>query len=149
MLLANLGTSIADPLERLHAVGASTKAGKDHLRSMDWKSLARYSPIVMGPQLGRQMIPGVAKTRPLFNLVISNVPGPRRPLYLAGARMEAFYPMSLLFKNDALNITLLSYDGWLNFGLTADRVAVPRMQDLALFLVDALDELEYSIKDAG
>lgn len=142
MLLANLATDDADPLARLRTIAASTRAGKDHLRSMDAKALGTYSPIVMGPQLGRQLIPGVAATRPLFNLVISNVPGPRRPRYLGGARMEAFYPMSLLFKNDALNITLLSYDSWLNFGLTACRVALPHMQDIAVFLVDALAELE-------
>jgi len=83
----------------------------------------------------------------MFNLVISNVPGPKQPMYAGGARMESFFPMSLLFKNEALNITVLSHAGQLDFGFTAARSALPHVQDVALYMVEALDELEAAVSD--
>jgi WS/DGAT/MGAT family acyltransferase len=142
MILASLATDEADPVARLRVIAASTAAGKKHLRSLDKAALTAYSSLAMAPHFARQLVPGAARTRPMFNVVISNVPGPRRPLYAAGARMESFFPVSLLFKNEALNITVLSYDGHLNFGFTADRSALPHVQDLAVYTVQALDELE-------
>lgn len=147
MMLANLATDVADPLERLATIRRSTLAAKEHLRTMDSATLDVYSQIAMGPHIARQLVPRLAKARPPFNLVISNVPGPREPMYAGGARLESFHPMSLLFRNEALNITVLSYDGRLNLGLTACRRALPHVQDLALHLVDALDELESALKE--
>ncbi|MBP1607397.1 MAG: putative bifunctional protein wax ester synthase/acyl-CoA, partial [Acidobacteria bacterium] len=72
---------------------------------------------------------------------ISNVPGPDRPLYLNGARMEAMYPLSLLSHGQALNITCLSYAGRLNFGFTGCRDTLPHMQRLAVYAGEAFDEL--------
>jgi diacylglycerol O-acyltransferase len=145
MILADLATTGADPRARLAKIVQSTQAAKQHLSSMDSGGLALYSQAAMLPHVGRQLIPALAKARPVFNLVISNVPGPRETLYAGGAPLESFHPMSLLFKNEALNITALSYDGNLNFGFTACRTALPRVQDLALYLLDALDELEQTI----
>ncbi|WP_433194363.1 WS/DGAT domain-containing protein [Nocardia sp. CA-107356] len=55
----------------------------------------------------------------MFNLIVSNVPGPDQPRYLAGARMVMLYPLSLLFKGEGLNITAVSYDGRMHLGFTA------------------------------
>ncbi|WP_370328057.1 wax ester/triacylglycerol synthase family O-acyltransferase [Euzebya sp.] len=72
------------------------------------------------------------RVRTPFNLVVSNVPGPPVPLYLAGARMEAIYPVSAIYDGIGLNVTLFSYRDELQFGLVADREMVPdlwRMMD--------------------
>jgi len=96
----------------------------------------------MLPHVSRQLVPGLASARPVFNLVISNVPGPHEPLYAGGAQLESWFPVSLLFKNEALNITALSYNGRLNLGFTACRTALPHVQDLALYVENALENLE-------
>ena len=74
------------------------------------------------------------------NLVISNVPGPRVPLYLAGARMRTFHPMSIVVHGIALNITVQTYAGSVDFGVIADAKAVPQVQDLTRALVAAFEE---------
>ncbi len=78
---------------------------------------------------------------PISNVVISNVPGPQAPLYLAGARMLTNFPVSIPAHGMALNITVQSYNGALDFGLTACRRAVPDVRDIADYLADALAEL--------
>ena len=78
----------------------------------------------------------------MFNVTISNVPGPEKPLYFAGARLEAMYPISLLTHGQALNITCVSYAGTLNFGFTGCRDTLPHMQRLAVYTGEALEELE-------
>jgi WS/DGAT/MGAT family acyltransferase len=146
MILANLATHEPDPRRRLAAISASTRAAKAHLRSQPKAVLDCYSPLAMGPHLARQLVPGIASgMRPVFNVVISNVPGPPQPLHAGEARMEELYPMSLLFKNEALNITVCSYAGRLNFGFTACRSSLPHVQDLALHTLAALDELERAV----
>jgi diacylglycerol O-acyltransferase len=95
------------------------------------------SPLVLAPMLRMQGI-----TRPPFNLVISNVPGPRKPLYLNGARMSGMYPLSVPYHGQAVNITCTSYDGKLNFGITGCRRTAPRLQRLLAHLDDELTALE-------
>src|SRR5207244_12732312 len=79
--------------------------------------------------------------RPTWNLVISNVPGPQFPLYLAGARLEANYPVSVITDGMGLNITVMSYCGHLDFGIVADRDQMPDLWSLMDWLADALEEL--------
>jgi len=71
------------------------------------------------------------RVRPPFNLVISNVPGPRRPLTLDGAKLEHYYPVSTITDGQGLNITLQSYLDILDFSLVADRELVPDVEHLA------------------
>ena len=78
----------------------------------------------------------------MFNITISNVPGPQKPLYFNGARVDGVYPVSLVTHGQALNITCLSYAGKLNFGFTAARDTLPHMQRLSVYTGEALDELE-------
>jgi diacylglycerol O-acyltransferase len=80
--------------------------------------------------------------RPPFNLIISNVPGPRSPHYWNGARLVGNYPLSIPINGMALNITCTSYDGNMGFGLTGCRRTVPRLQRLLTFLDDELAALE-------
>ena len=76
-----------------------------------------------------------------MNVTISNVPGPRKPLYTAGARMLHYYPVSTILDGQGLNITVQSYLDSLDFGLVACRELVPDLGDLVDAIVDDLDEL--------
>ena len=77
----------------------------------------------------------------LFNLIITNAPGPQFPLYVGGARMLEMFPVSPLFENQALSIGLTSYDGFVCFGLNADRGAMPDVDVITALLFEALEEL--------
>ncbi len=93
-----------------------------------------------------QMLSGLGgKTRPMFNVTISNVPGPTEPLYFNGARMEQMYPVSLLSHGQALNITVVSYAGQFNVGFTGCRDTLPHMQRMSVYMGEALDELEKAL----
>lgn len=77
----------------------------------------------------------------LFNLIITNAPGPQFPLYVGGARMLEMFPVSPLFENQALSIGLTSYDGFVCFGLNADRGAMPDVDVITALLLESLEEL--------
>jgi diacylglycerol O-acyltransferase len=141
-ILANLATGDADPKTRLEKIHVSTQKAKQHLQSLSKTSLNNYTSAFMGPFI-LGLLTGVAgRSRPMFNVTISNVPGPEKPLYFAGARLEAMYPISLLSHGQALNITCVSYAGTLNFGFTGCRDTLPHMQRLAVYAGEALAELE-------
>ena len=82
-----------------------------------------------------------ALSRRLYNVAITNVPGPQRPLYAAGAPMVATYPVMPLSPGQALSIGLTSYDGGVYYGLYADREAFPDLDVLGHGIADALQEL--------
>jgi diacylglycerol O-acyltransferase / wax synthase len=82
------------------------------------------------------------RVRPTWNLVISNVPGPQSPLFCAGARVEAQYPVSVVTDGMGLNMTVMSYRGHLDFGLVADREQMPDLWSMIGWLREALEELE-------
>jgi hypothetical protein len=84
----------------------------------------------------------------LANVVISNVPGPPVPLYMAGAHMLTNWPASIVVHGLALNITVQSYDGNLDFGLMADRQAMPDVRELADHIVVSFDDLRMLVSDA-
>lgn len=141
-ILASLATDVADPLERLHAIVASTKRAKEQLQGMSRNAILQYSALLMAPLL-LSSVPGSAgRLRPAFNLVVSNVPGPDRTLYFRGWRLDAAYPLSIPFNGYALNITVESYAGTLGLGFIGCREAVPHLQRLAVYTGEALAELE-------
>ncbi len=83
-----------------------------------------------------------SRGRPTWNLVISNVPGPQTPLYCAGARVVANYPVSVITDGMGLNITVMSYCGSMDFGIVSDRDQMPDVQCLIDWISDELDELK-------
>jgi hypothetical protein len=84
----------------------------------------------------------------LFNLFVSNIPGPQLPLYIAGARVEGVFPVSAVTDlTGGLNITLFSYDGSLDFGLIACREMVPDVWNLIGYLKDAMEEMLRLVAD--
>lgn len=141
-IMANLATDIADPKKRLKAICTSTRSAKDHLQNLPRSAITQYTMLVMAPYILSLMTGIGGRTRPVFNVTISNVPGPDKPLYFQGAKLEAMYPLSLLAHGGALNITCVSYDGKVNFGFTGARDALPHMQRLAVYTGEALEELE-------
>ncbi|NHA68122.1 WS/DGAT/MGAT family O-acyltransferase [Phycicoccus flavus] len=146
--LVSLATDIADPAARLAAVTASSRAAKARMRGMSGDAVIAYSALLLAPaalQVTRAMS-GFPLPVPLtLNVCISNVPGPTKPLYWRGARLEATYPVSIPGHSMALNITAQSYAGTLNIGFVGDRDALPHLQRLAVHTGEALEELEAAV----
>jgi WS/DGAT/MGAT family acyltransferase len=144
-LYSTLGTDIADPVQRLHAVQESTRLGKERLPQVDGLAMDAYTAVLMGPFLSQAILGFGGRGRPASNVVISNVPGPAEPRYLDGSRLEELYPVSLLFNGQALNITAVSYDGQFNIGFTGCRDSIPSLQHIAVYAGEELDALEAAV----
>jgi WS/DGAT/MGAT family acyltransferase len=137
-----LGTDVDDVRERFDLIRRSSVAGRDHLKQMSPTALMAYTVLISSPQMLTRVPAIGARVPPIYNVIISNVPGPRSRLYFCGAEMEAYYPISALAHGQALNITVLSYAGGLYFGFTGCADKVPHLQRLAVYTGEALDELE-------
>lgn len=141
-IIATLGTDIADAKERLAAIGESVRHAKEHVQSLPRQAMLQYTVLLMAPTI-LTLLTGIGgRTRPMFNITISNVPGPDMPLYFRGAELVATYPASIVTHGQALNITCQSYAGAMNFGFTGCHSSLPSMQRLAVYAEDALAELE-------
>jgi diacylglycerol O-acyltransferase len=141
-VMVRLGTDLADPADRLASVNRSMRAGKDALGSMTSNQILAMSALGMAPSLVIPMLRLTGIVRPPFNLIISNVPGPRTTQYLNGARLTGTYPVSVPMQGMALNITCNSYADDMCFGLTGCRRSVPHLQRLLTYLDEELDLLE-------
>jgi diacylglycerol O-acyltransferase / wax synthase len=141
-VMVSLGTHLTDPAARLQTVHESMEAGKAALAEMTPMQILAMTAIGMAPAVLTPMLRLQGLARPPFNLVISNVPGPRSPLYYNGARLDGMYPLSIPIHGMALNITCTSYAGTLAFGLTGCRRTVPHLQRLLTHLDDELAALE-------
>ncbi|MFD9888656.1 wax ester/triacylglycerol synthase family O-acyltransferase [Amycolatopsis sp. NPDC059027] len=144
-LLCNLATDQPDPAHRLAAIHASMRNGKRLFSELSPLQTLALSGINVAA-LGVSPLPGVVEnTRPPFNLVISNVPGPRKQMYWNGAQLDGIYPASVLLDGQALNITLTSNGDNLDFGITGCRRSVPHLQRILVHLDTALAELETAV----
>ncbi|WP_235535918.1 WS/DGAT/MGAT family O-acyltransferase [Nocardioides sp. Root190] len=141
-VMVRLATDLADPADRLRTISRSMKDGKEALSSMTPNQIVAMSAIGMAPSIVVPMLRLQGMVRPPFNLIISNVPGPRVPHYWNGAHLVGNYPVSIPMNGMALNITCTSYAGNMGFGLTGCRRTVPRLQRLLTFLDDELGALE-------
>ena len=141
-ILCNLATNLADPGDRLAAIHDSMTTGKNLFSGLNQLQASAISAAMMAP-LTLSMAPGgIAQLAPPpFNLIISNVPGPRQPLYFNGARLTGVYPLSIPTMYQALNITVTSYVDNMEFGLTGCRRSVPHLQRLLTHLDDSLSDL--------
>ncbi len=148
-VLASLATHLDDPLERFRAIVTSTNRAKDQLRGLSQAAILQYSSMLILPILFSAPPGAAGRVRPAFNVVISNVPGPREKLHFRGYRLDAYYPLSIPFQGYGLNITVVTYADTLNFGFTGDRDSVPHLQRLAVYARDALSELERLADAAG
>jgi diacylglycerol O-acyltransferase / wax synthase len=141
MILANLGTHICDPANRLRVVQASVREAKKRFAQMSPEEILNFTALSMAPT-GLNLLTGLAPKWRAFNVIISNVPGPREPLYWNGARLEGMYPVSIVLDRIALNMTLTSYRDQIEFGLIACRRTLPSMQRLLDYLEQSIRELE-------
>src|SRR4051795_8328704 len=146
LMAAPLYTDAADPVERLRKTHEALAEMKERHRALPAELLqdannfippavfARAARLTFGFSTSR---PG----RPTWNLVISNVPGPQFPLYMAGAKLVANYPVSVITDGMGLNITVMSYLGHMDFGIVADRDQMPDLWSLMDWLRAELDAL--------
>lgn len=141
-VMVRLATDMADPADRLRTISRSMKDGKEALSSMTPTQIVAMSAIGMAPSIVIPALGMQGMVRPPFNLIISNVPGPRVPHYWNGAQLVGNYPVSIPINGMALNITCTSYAGNMGFGLTGCRRTVPHLQRLLTFLDDELAALE-------
>jgi WS/DGAT/MGAT family acyltransferase len=144
-MLATLPTTVADPGLRLEIVHAATKAAKAQQAAIPQglvDQISDFAPPALTARAARVVFAtGLLHRLPPFNITISNVPGPNVPVYLAGARLIAHYPVSVVTDGQGLNITLVGYLGQLHFGLVSCRELVPDIDVLAGYLVDELGSL--------
>lgn len=128
-MITSLATDLDDPVERLHAITRSSRAGKNAQSALGhdlWTDLLDLPPVLVG--LAARGYAGfhLARAHPaVVNLIVSNVRGAPVPLYFAGARLEALYPVGPIADGMGLNVTLLSYRGGLDFGFTTCPDLVP------------------------
>ena len=151
MTLVELGTHLVHPLKRMNAIMASTAKVKTSVQSLkgllptDYPSL--LAPWLVGGAakmaLNAYGKSGIATRLPMVaNLVISNVPGTPVPLYLAGAEFLSFHPLSIIMHGLGLNITIQTYAGHVDFGIIADKKALPHASDFAKAVESAFAEAQ-------
>lgn len=148
-LLASLATDVEDPAQRLAEVAASMGRNKEVFRQLPKMQQLALSAFNLSPLLLTMVSPALGSAAPPFNLVISNVPGSREPLYWNGARLDGNYPLSIALDGQAMNITLSNNADNLDFGLVGCRRSVPSLQRILGHLEDSLAGLEQSVSSGG
>jgi WS/DGAT/MGAT family acyltransferase len=134
-MFSSLHSEIEDPAERLMAIAAANTVAKEHSSAIgatllqDWSQFA--GPAVFGVAMRVYARTRLTESRPVHNLVVSNVPGPQIPLYFLGAEVEAMYPLGPIFHGAGLNITVMSLNGRLNVGLISCPELLPDLWDMA------------------
>src|SRR5581483_9231323 len=134
-MFSSLHTDIDDPAERLHAISKANSAAKEHSSAIaatllqDWSQFA--APAVFGIAMRVYSSSRLTESRPVHNLVISNVPGPQMPLYFVGAEIKAMYPLGPIFHGSGLNITVMSLNGKLDVGLISCPELLPDLWEMA------------------
>ncbi len=119
--------------------------GKEALSSMTQTQILAMSALGQAPAILAPLLRMQGIVRPPYNLIISNVPGPRTSHYWNGAKLTGTYPLSIPINGMALNITCTSYDGQMGFGLTGCRRTVPHLQRLLTHLDDEVANLEKAV----
>jgi diacylglycerol O-acyltransferase / wax synthase len=128
-----------DPLERLRIVREAMRGLKESKQALGAEvisGLQGFAPPTLLAQASRLNF----STR-LFNLIVTNVPGPQFPLYLLGREMEEIVPIAFLPENHALAIAIMSYNGKVDFGLLADYDAMPDVDSIGRLIEESLQEL--------
>lgn len=146
-LFTSLATDIEDPVQRVQAIHQSTTGAKEIQQALSVHRIMGLTdttpPGLIGLAARTYSAAGLSRSAPPpVNLVISNVPGPPIPLYLAGARVERLLPMGPLLFGMGLNITVLSYCDSLDFGFISCPELVPDPGSIAARIPKALDDLE-------
>jgi hypothetical protein len=147
-MIVPIPTNEPDPRRRLLRTHELLKSAKERHNALPADLLTdatAFIPPAVAALAARTTVGILSRTRPPLNLVISNVPGPRDPLYLAGARLEGHFPVSVVMDGVGLNITVMSYRDHIDFGIIADREQVDDVWSLMDGAGRALEELESMI----
>ena len=142
-----IGTHIEDPVERLHAVHADAMASKEMTQAVGAKLMTDYSQFIPSTtaSLAARLYTNLGmanRTNPVFNCVITNVPGPQVPLYCAGAKLVAHYGLGPLFDGMGLIFPVLSYCGRLTISATSCREMLPDPEFFAQCIQSSYDDLK-------
>jgi WS/DGAT/MGAT family acyltransferase len=153
-MLVSLASTLDDPAERLRAIVAGSNHAKAQDKVFGVRQLAEWAEVISSGLITRgarfaSRLKLLERLPPLHNVMVSNFRGPPFPLYFAGARMLAAYPMGPIMDGAPLNITVQSYMDTLFFGLVACREALPEVWDVARYLDDAIDELSKAAAKVG
>ena len=141
-IIVNLATDRENGATRLEEIAYSSRTTKKLLGDLSQNQILAFSALQMLP-LAMSPLPGFIKyARPPFNVIVSNVPGPKNQMYFNGARLDGMYPVSIVLDGQAINITLCSRDNYLDFGIIGCRKSVPHLQRLLTHLETSLAELE-------
>ncbi len=136
-ILANLATNQPDPIKRLKIIQGSTMNSKRRFARMNQVATINYSALAYS-RSALQIVTGLFPDYRGFNLIISNVPGSREPLYWHGAKLQALYPASIVFGEQAMNITLCTYHDNIEFCITACSEILPHVQRMLNYLEEEL-----------
>lgn len=150
-MLIRLATDIDDPLQRLQQIHENARCAKDYSREMTLEALFDQLPHAATAHFLSRYAQGNVARRlpPMFNMVITNVPGSPVPLYLDGAMMRGFTGMAGIFDGMAMTMVVLSYRDTLSISITSTREALHDPQRLTDCMAVALDELESALQQAG
>jgi diacylglycerol O-acyltransferase len=146
IMWTTLATDTADPLERVGGIHETTVGAKREFDAMGADTLLRWAEFA-GPRMFNLAVRTYSHQhladhhRPVHNLIISNVPGPQHTLYMAGMKLEAAYPAGPVMEGAGINLTVFSYDGFVDFGYHVDSELVPDVWDLADATKRAFEEL--------
>jgi diacylglycerol O-acyltransferase / wax synthase len=138
-----LPVGVADPVERVNAVHAAMEGLKSSKQPLGAEAIWGLNdwfrdfapPLLLNPTAAVNF-----STR-LFNLLVTNFPGPQIPFYILGRELEGVFPIGFLARRHALAIAIISYNGQVNFGILADRAAMPDLEQFSAYLDEAVEEL--------
>ena len=151
-MIVPIPTDEPDPRARLMRMHDLMRVAKDRHSALPanlMQDATQFVPPALMSRAARVIAELADVAQPPLNLVISNVPGPQVPLYLAGSELVANYPVSVIMDGVGLNITVLSYRGHLDFGIVADRDQIDDAWPLMRKLAEALDEIDDVICGSG
>jgi len=153
-MICGLATDIEDPIDRLHAINKRSRAAKTEVEATKGAMIQDYNiagaPLVL--RLASQLYGGLRLAdlvQPMFNVTISNVAGPRAPLYLNGARMLHYHPLSIVTHGLGLNITVQSYCDTLDFGLISCARLLPDLAEMRDDLLTSFEALRQAVLGTG
>lgn len=146
---ANLATNEPDTMTRLEKIGTSTKDAKKEIGTVSSDAATSFAVIAQGLVAVTNQLNMTNLLPPAANITISNVPGPRQPLYFGQAKLEASYPLSVLIDGQSLNITVVSYCDSIDFGLMACRDTIADVEKIAEYIDVAMEGIKGAIYMQG
>lgn len=141
LLLCNLATDEVDPKKRVATISASMSIGKDKFARMEQTEAINYSALSYAWE-GANVLTNAYPKKQAFNILISNVPGPKKPLFWNGAALTDLYPASVVFDGQALNITITNYLDKMHFGIVGCHKTLPNLDQLPQLIAQELQQLE-------